>query len=433
MNYPVIDSGQYGAGRNRYWKRVFEDKFHGDKLDLGKWAPDLMKDPLNRAGNAGIKRDGTPHSKSRGSVNGKRWAAWYDDFIDQTAMVDRTGLRMRAHIVKASDLTRRAFKHLGVEYHPERWRIYLAYLNSATRIYSNEENQHVIDKSRPSFVTKYGCIEAEVTFGQNTGPGCRGSIWGTPMHDDDGKDMTGEMYTDNPDALELDIFEHEGGRFQGDLMLKNLSGDYKGDTPDGQVNIFKQGINLMDGKRHVVTHIWEPDGHYWLVDGREMQRDLERVMQVYAQFSITREANTGAMLPLEIKDKGRLVAVPPYLPRDPGLYLTNVFANLEAVRRSELIVHRLTVWHDNPSLRKLAMAKTADKEPEPMSPVSPRKLAVVSKNTLTWEGNPGESKWNVYLNGKYVATVSEPKYDATASGEYSVEGISDRSDSVRVG
>ena len=339
---PLIQEGEHGHG-GANWQLVFADDF--GVFDTAMWSVETMEDPLNRAGNEGMDREGDLHPGH--SVSGKRWSAWYDEHADKTIVATPDGLELRAHVEEAPDPTRRgSYTHEdGQVIEPGAQRIYLPWIQTAQRVWDESQKQHVSDEAKALHEWRYGFFEIEVDVNAMDCEGVRLSCWLMPTRDTAGRDMSSAAYDADPaNGIEVDLTEIETGGKMSGLVMAKVVGGAAGDTAGGAVETVDVGVSLLDGKSHVIGHWWDKDRHVWYLDGREINREEERVMQVFAQMIVSREANSGLVGPEDGRHEDSIEAAPPYLPRDPGLSLADCFRNLDKVRASVAVIKRVSVW-----------------------------------------------------------------------------------------
>jgi len=425
---PVIKAGEYASGRKE-WRQVFSDNFPGTKLNTANWNIEKMHDALNRAGNEGLIVPGQ-------SVEGRRWAAFYNDYFEHTIRVNN-GLHLGCHVIGKRDRQRFPFNangvvddpktHDGEIFRPDLYHLYLGWVCTSQRLWDESEGQHIVDPNKPARTFRYGAFQTVVNFGSMFAEGVRLSSWLTATHDEHGGDVSSLMYSDHDDdadKLECDCFENEwgpAGKKRNVLMVKNISGDRYGSTPNGEFDLIKLGIDLHDGQDHVILHVWEPDGHHWYVDGWRVNYDFDRVMQVFATWNLSREANAGVVAK---KDEWNdwPVADHPRLPLDPGLWHTNVWGDLAKAQESVGIIKSAIAWEDRPAMRQVpGVDLPPDLKPEPGMKERVEGVDHQVGDVLDWDFEESETKWNVYLNGRYVTTVEVPEYRVEAAGNYSVE------------
>ena len=328
MPDPVINPGEDGSTLS--FTEDWFDEFDGTQGALSdRWFFDDMSEGLHRAGNFGIDEFG--NIDANGSVNGKRWSAWYpgkdEPHASSVAREEGGDLVMGAVLTNEPDPTRTSFVKNGITYNPQNHRIYLGFLTSWQRQWSNEANggaggfiTHPDSANRTW--TPGHFFEMEYDFSGMDTQACRISAYLLPAGDDASNSYDG----DAANGVENDWPEFDPSPgFENHLQLKVISGAAGGNTPSGSVDIAAQipGIDLRSG-RHTVGLLWLTDKFVWYVDGIEVQRDesASRIPQVPHYIVISREANSGAK---NSPGPNELQAVPPYIPEDVGIFATNVW------------------------------------------------------------------------------------------------------------
>lgn len=397
MVQPVIN------GSTREYTQDWFDDFDGSTPLFENWQPDLMSDGLHRAGNADIDAQGNDIPRVlrdgrlvvNGSAAGKRWSAWYTQ-QHQTSYIDNGQLVMGALVEDLPDPTRRSYTQGGELVEWNTIRVMLSYLTTWARVYSNEANNgqggFITDPASPDRAWGPGSFhEMQVDFSQMSTQGMRLSFWLMPAYD-----YTSDAYNaDAADGVEIDIFEYENTPgFEQVVQMKVIGGSVLGNTPGGSVNVPKSVADFSEGPC-TIGLLWETDKLVWYINGKEMQRDEDRVPQVPHYLIISRELNSGAKnnpgpgelqaIPAYISDaNGDLVKNPepaPYIPEDAGLYAKNAWFHRDRMSGDKGFIDYVRVWSVGETI-----VEPVEPEPEPEPPGEPSEPPVVIP---TPDPNPG--------------------------------------------
>lgn len=330
---PVIASGE--AARLRY-SRVFSDEFDGATVSASNWKFIDMSDGLHRAGNAGIDADGR---LTDNSVSGKRWSAWYNAHQDTVTRIEDGHLVMGGLFTDEPDPTRVAYNDNGLETRFDDHKMYTSFLSTWDRVWSNEVGGHITDPDGPDRTWGPGhFFEMKVSFEEMNTQGFRLSWYLLPAYEN-----ASASYDESvTNGIENDLFEYDpspGG--ENVLQIKVISGDAAGNTPGGSVDLSGFDIDIARGF-HTIGLLWTTDEFAWFVDGQRVLRDTERVPQVPHYMVISREMNSGAKL-RDIRE-GDLVANPPYVPEDVGIWATNVWRDRANINSDVGRIDYVRVW-----------------------------------------------------------------------------------------
>jgi len=354
---PVINAGQYGADKT--WKMIIQDEFEGsgplakDSLWYIEDMMDSSNGPLYTVGNCGIDSTGKRVANNQ-CVKGKRWSAWYN-LQDQSKVVYRENgkLALGALVTNEADPTRpTTYTDKGELIDYSKHRFYLPWLVSWAREYNSGcDCQRAVDGYNTTF--KFGFFEMDVDFTPMQSQGVRFSAWLMPVYDDNGKSVASNAYNGNPsDGVEIDIIEYETGykHFGQVLQTKVVSpGGSFSSTKPGYVNTMTEhGIDLRQGT-HKIGLLWEKERLVWYVDGIKVMEDTVNVPQVYSHIILSREGNSGVKAPgdgVDADDVRERLDGTNYIPRDPGLYATNMYLDKDKINTDRVLLDYVRVWQE---------------------------------------------------------------------------------------
>jgi licheninase len=342
----------------------------------------LRREDMGVSNNAGQHRQGP----------GRRHAAWYDKYHDQTASVEN-GVLIQRGFVADSDLpgfesrdageSPRNFAYLDpdpndsargevnfaeFEIHTSWFDTFALKSMNGKQVPVERTDQQVpkdqfwgqpgkTDTASPNITFEPGTFfEIEVNFEGMEALAHRHSFWLMPAAEQSG------AYDDDPhNGLEIDIYEHEmvvekdspeAERRNNILLMKCIGG--KTDPPttfnelreDGKTSIEVPGINQG---WHKIGLFWTEQALIWFVDGKAVVRDSKLVPTVPMYLIVSREANTGAGLS---SDHQNLRADGERIPVDAGLYGRNVATpvNRDLIKqgRDEVRVKSIRAWTIQP-------------------------------------------------------------------------------------
>ncbi len=324
-NGPNINAGQDGANLN--YSPVFTDEFN----NLNNWIRNDMSDGLHQVGNDGL--------------DGKRWSAWYNAHQDQTARTAGGQLIMGGRVVQQADSSRNAVQDNDLFTEFNRYRFYTGWVQTLSREYSNAAGTQVEVRPPSGNDGKWGpghFIEVDVDFSNMDSNGFRLSAWMMPAD----PNVLNKTYDADPgNGVEIDLFEYEVSPGAENLLLsKVIAGDACGNTPGGVINA---GSGIRSGS-HTIGLLWMRNRLVWYVDGVERMRDTRLVPQVPHYLIISREMNSGAK---DATDDGYQPGVDlrarPGVPKDPGLYATNVWRSKDKINTDKGRVNSVKVWSVN--------------------------------------------------------------------------------------
>ncbi|MFG0265194.1 MAG: lichenase [Rhodopirellula sp. JB055] len=342
----------------------------------------LRREDMGVSNNAGQHRQGP----------GRRHAAWYDKYHDQTASVEN-GVLIQRGFVADSDLPGFVSRDAGdsprnfsyVDPDPKdaaRGEVNFADFEIHTSWFDtfalkNVEGEQVpvdrtdeqvpkdqfwgqpgkTDTASPNITFAPGTFfEIEVNFEGMEALAHRHSFWLMPAAEQSG------AYDDDPsNGLEIDIYEHEmvvekdapeAESRNNILLMKCIGGKTNPPTTfnelrdDGKTSIQVPGINQG---WHKIGLFWTEQALIWFVDGKAVVRDSKLVPTVPMYLIVSREANTGAGLS---SDHQNLRADGERIPVDAGLYGRNVATptNRDLIKqgRDEVRVRSIRAWTIQP-------------------------------------------------------------------------------------
>ncbi len=304
------------------------------------------------------------NSNQHKHADGRRHAAWYDQYQEQTAFFRDGYLVQAGHVADASlsgfqsrDSGNAPRNHSYADPDPRDdgkgtvnfadFELHTSWFDTFALKWSQGKSVPVLptdkllpkeqytgapgttDTPSPNITFLPGSyFEIEVSFEGMKALSHRHSLWLMPATPEN------QAYdSDSSNGVEIDIYEHElveDGELSLSenemLLMKSIGGstsppvtknELKG---DGATNIRVKGIN---SGWHKIGLLWTKGEVIWLVDGEELVRDSQLVPQVPMYLLLTREANTGAVDPStagpqELKSMGAAI------PLDPGLFGRNV-------------------------------------------------------------------------------------------------------------
>lgn len=349
---PTGDPGT--AGPPTGWLLRFADEFDGDgDLDttssLRNWRFESMQDGLHRAGNNGLNAMGEV-VESWDSVRGKRWSAWYDGYHTSNAFRENGELILGGYDSGEMDATRPVdYTDNGVSTTYGRSKLYTAWIDTFSRKWTGPGDLHVMDPESPGKLFKYGYFETRVNFSEMMTPGFRLSLWLMPgSNDADGQDLVvSHAYdADGNNGVEIDIFEYEwiNTDFENRINLAVIGG--AAGSSGTNLDTSTLGINLHEGY-HTIGFLWQADRMIWYIDGIAVKEitDVNLIPDVYSYLIYSREMNSGVKnLDVDGFEPGDKVEELPYIPRDPGLYATNVWEFRDRINSDRAIVDYIRVW-----------------------------------------------------------------------------------------
>lgn len=339
MPSPTIASGEYGDSLT-FVENWLSD-FDGSTELFDDWRPDYMAEGLHRAGNFGINSSGQIVADTE-SVDGKRWSLWYTK-PEQTSYIQDGQLVMGGLWTNEADPTRVEYEHLGETVQFNNHRAYASFLATWNRKWSNEANGgaggFITDPDSPNRTWGPGhFFEMEVDFSGMQTQAFRFSWYLLGAYD-----RAGEEYDDDPEVVEVDLFEFEltPGQEQT-LQLKIISGASGGNTPNGSVTIPTSIADFSAGPCKIGL-LWRAGILVWYVNGIEVQRDesASRVPSAPHYMVLSREGNSGAKTS---PGPGELQAVPPYIPWDAGLFAKNMWFDRDNINTDKAFVNYVHVF-----------------------------------------------------------------------------------------
>lgn len=318
---------------------IHEDNFDIDgPINPLNWKPQSMRDGLHLSGNGGIDRNGDPGW----GVKGKRWSAWYDRYHSELAYCEDGKLYLGAKAVQEKDPTRIDYERNGIPQYYSEWRLYSIWIDSWSRGWDGETSTVRTEPDSPNILFNPGTyFEISVNFSEMCVPGHRFSCWLMPAND-----AANKAYNDDPhDGIEVDLFEFDCAN--PNVLLCKCVGGQAGDTTNGVVDLRDFDIDISQGD-HVIGLKWTRDALVWTVDAIEVQRDEERSPHVTGYLVLSREMNSGVKPESEAQANYDAVAIPPYIPVDPGLFGISVIDSLQCFPKDKAIVNYLRAYSVNP-------------------------------------------------------------------------------------
>ncbi len=378
---PVFSDPRLSSGVE--YRLVFDSDFSNPAvLDAESKAGLWRHEDMASSGNS------SQHRQSKG----RRHAAWYDRYRDQTAFI-RDGVLVQRGFVADSDqpdfVSRDAGdadrNHAYVDPDPSDaeggevnfadFELHTSWIDTFAVKEMNGERVPVqrddvlvskrelrgregfADTRSPNITFRPGTyFEIEVNFEGMEALSHRHSFWLMPATADR------VAYDGDPgNGLEIDIYEHElSVRREGAVTLENdhqknefmlmkcIGGSTNPPTTfnelrdDGETLVQSPGINRG---WHRVGLLWTRDRLTWLIDGVAVVQDSKLVPQVPMYLIVSREANTGAS-----RGGGSTVlkADGDKIPRDAGLLGRNVATpeNRDLIKagRDEVLVRSVRAW-----------------------------------------------------------------------------------------
>lgn len=352
---PVPDPAPDPApGPGPGWSLVFSDDFDGSgDLAVGagnNWRHEDMSDPLHRAGNSGMDETGDTSVPEWQSARGKRWSAWYDDFHQENAYRDNGLLVMGGKTTSLADPTRPIpYLDQQTEVRFGDNRLYASWIDTWSRKWVGPGDEHAVDPASPGKSFLYGYFEARVNFSQMRTPGFRVSMWLMPASTDAaGQNLvTGTAYDNSGDnGVEIDLFEYEwhGEAHENKIELAMHGGGVgsHATTFDGA----EFGISLHEGW-HTIGLLWRDDLLQWTIDGVIAHEitNPSLIPDVYSYLIVSREMNSGVKTRgVDQFYSGDVEAVPPYIPRDPGMYARNVWKYRDRIDTDQALFDYIRIW-----------------------------------------------------------------------------------------
>lgn len=361
------------------YELVFDSDFsQPETIDpkVGQWRRESMRD----SNNSGQHRQG----------EGRRHAAWYDKFADETASIEDGVLVQRGYVADSDldDFTSRDAgaaprNHAYTDPDPKDaslgevnfadFEIHTSWFDTFAAKSVDGKQVPVLrtdellpkdkywgqdgktDALSPNITFEPGTFfEIEVNFEGMEALAHRHSFWLMPASEQ------GLAYDDDPaNGLEIDIYEHEmvvakdqapatGDNPNEVMLMKCIGGKTNPPTtfnelhPTGKTSVHAPGINRG---WHKIGFLWTNEVVIWFIDGQAVVRDRKLVPQVPMYLILSREANTGAG---QSGDAQNLKADGDKIPIDAGLYGRNVAtpANRDLIKqgRDEVKVRSVKAW-----------------------------------------------------------------------------------------